>query len=400
MSFRTVAPDRTADVVAGAPRALWSRTGGAALRAGRTAAALLALMLAVVLALAMPAAAFADDGGSSTVDGVTVTDSITDTENLLGDNLGKVTDAINSTKSETGVTLRLLFLPNFAESTDPDQWTSDVLESTDPVANTVMLAVASEDGNLVVAVSSNSDSWLKDQQTVDSLSEAALAPLTEGDTPDWSGSAIALADRIKEIRHPSPGEWASRHRVVLIAVAVVVVVAVAAVAVAVVVRRRATRARRQIERRRRRRHAGGRGRPAPSGSDGADASGDAGDGDASGSDGEGDGTEEAGDPAADGSDGDDGSDAGTATATGVHGPDALERIADGVSADISTVGDGSGAATIVIRGVADIDVDLDAPSGASSAAAADTASGDDGGDPPDDGADDDADHAKYRPPRQ
>ena len=43
------------------------------------------------------------------------------------------------------------------------------MESLDPKPNTVLLAVASNDGNLVVAVSSNSDEWLKKKSTVDAL---------------------------------------------------------------------------------------------------------------------------------------------------------------------------------------------------------------------------------------
>lgn len=69
------------------------------------------------------------------------------------------------------------------------------MESLDPKPNTVLLAVASNDGNLVVAVSSNSDEWLKKKSTVDALSDAAQKPLMES-TPDWSKSATDMMDQI------------------------------------------------------------------------------------------------------------------------------------------------------------------------------------------------------------
>ena len=58
-----------------------------------------------------------------------------------------------------------------------------------------MLAVASNDGNLVVAVSSNSEEWLKKKSTVDALSDAAQKPLMESD-PDWAKSATDMMNQI------------------------------------------------------------------------------------------------------------------------------------------------------------------------------------------------------------
>ena len=69
------------------------------------------------------------------------------------------------------------------------------MESMNPKPNTVMLAVASNDGNLVVVVSKNSDTWLLDNKTVDKLSEAAQQPLLEN-PPSWSGAATAMMDQI------------------------------------------------------------------------------------------------------------------------------------------------------------------------------------------------------------
>ncbi|PLS30147.1 hypothetical protein Uis1B_2030 [Bifidobacterium margollesii] len=206
--------------------------------------ALFTALCLIVACLAGPTSAWAADpttkptagataspsgGASSSTSGIekmTITEDITDTENLLGDNLGKVMDSVKSTKSETGVRVKLLFIPNFIEGEDPQQWAARVLKSTNPDPNTVMLAVASEQGNLVVAVSSNSDEWLKSQKTVDDLSQAALSPLTEGDTPDWSGSAIAMMDQIKTVKKTSTsssitnlGVWIFVGCLVLLAVA-------------------------------------------------------------------------------------------------------------------------------------------------------------------------------------
>lgn len=199
----------------------------------------------------------ADQSGSGSEDNqsaVTVTDNITDTENLLGDNLGKVTDAIDSTKQETGVTVKLLYLPKFAEGKDPEEWATDVLNSTNPEPNTVLLAVASEDGNLVVAISKNSDKWLQD--AAGEMSSAALKPLTEGDTPDWSGSAIALTDQIKAAKTTSTPSAASHIGVGVFIVALVVLVVASGVFFVLHKKghsRARSRAEKQLARRQRRR---------------------------------------------------------------------------------------------------------------------------------------------------
>ena len=157
---------------------------------------------------------------------MTITDSITDTENLLGGDAAAVSDAINKTKAETGVSVRLIYLPNFMEGVDPEQWASQVLESTSPEPNTVMLAVATQDGNLVVAVSSNSDEWLKKTETVNELSEAAVGPiLANPSDPDWPGSANEMMEAIKKAKTTSTsstataiGVWAFAGGLVVLAV--------------------------------------------------------------------------------------------------------------------------------------------------------------------------------------
>lgn len=85
-------------------------------------------------------------------------DSITDTENLLGSDFSRVSDAITETRKTTGVSVRLLYVAHFPEGKKTASWAANLLNSLEPPSNTVMLAVGSDDGSLVVAVSSNSDS--------------------------------------------------------------------------------------------------------------------------------------------------------------------------------------------------------------------------------------------------
>lgn len=144
--------------------------------------------------------AAASSSGSSSA---RISDAITDTQNLLGGDLSSVTDAIAHTKKETGVTVRLLYLAQFEAGKNPDTWTSQLLESLNPQPNTVMLAVASQDGNLVVAVSSNSDEWLRKQSTVDDLSKAALHPIVADSTPDWAASAKDMMNAIVQEKKTS-----------------------------------------------------------------------------------------------------------------------------------------------------------------------------------------------------
>ena len=200
--------------------------------------------LAATLALIMwiTPVGLADETGEDTdpdLDGGALTSSITDTENLLGSNVTEVTDAVDQLHEQTGVSVRLLYLSSFsAGEGQVDQWASDVLESTDPEPNTVLLAVASHDGNLVVAVSANSDEWLHRQSTVDELSQAALDPLVENDTPDWSASALDMIEQINVVYRT-----ATSPSVIVIGAAALggVVVILAIVVVVMLVRRRRRR---------------------------------------------------------------------------------------------------------------------------------------------------------------
>ncbi|WEV46010.1 TPM domain-containing protein [Bifidobacterium sp. ESL0690] len=179
------------------------------------------------LGFASPAQAASQSTGELSAD-------VTDPQNLLGGSVSKVNDEIASTKQETGVTVRLLYLANFTGTKDPDKWAGESLQSTKPPANTVLLAVASNDGRLVVAVSHNSDNWLKDNDHVSQLSQAALGPIQKGDNPDWSGSACAMMDEIKVLHK----QEASKKPKIIIGVSVGVVVVLIAVGVVVMLRKR------------------------------------------------------------------------------------------------------------------------------------------------------------------
>ncbi len=160
--------------------------------------------------------------------GMTITDNITDTENLLGSNVAEITDAIEQTKTDTGVTVRLLYLASFNSDQEPDVWASSLLESLDPDPNTVLLAVASNDGNLVVAVSSNSDEWLKKTSTVEALSDAAQKPLMES-TPNWAKSATDMMDQIaleRQTSTSSHARWLGIGGMVAVLILLVVVILV------------------------------------------------------------------------------------------------------------------------------------------------------------------------------
>ncbi len=91
---------------------------------------------------------------------------------MLGSNLTKVTDAISSTYDSTGVSVKLSYMLHFEGVEDPDQWAQEALDATNPKPNTVLLAVALNDGKLVVAVSGNSESWLYNKTTSDQLLKA------------------------------------------------------------------------------------------------------------------------------------------------------------------------------------------------------------------------------------
>ncbi|KAA8818005.1 hypothetical protein CSQ85_10190 [Bifidobacterium rousetti] len=191
---------------------------------------MICLTLAVALAAALPApSAFAVQTG-------TMTNEITDPQNLLGSNVSTVSDRIKQTEEETGVHVHLQYVESFGADDKPSQWAKQVLEATNPEPNTVLLAVASGDGNLVVAVSSNSDEWLRDEKTVDELSRAATAPLAKQDDQDWSGAAIAMMDEIKQQKQTSTNS--RTIRIGLIVMGCVLVLLVIVIVTTVTLRRR------------------------------------------------------------------------------------------------------------------------------------------------------------------
>ncbi|WP_163196011.1 TPM domain-containing protein [Bifidobacterium platyrrhinorum] len=169
-------------------------------------------------------------------DSATLTDSITDTQNLLGSNVSAVTDRIKKTEEKTGVHVRLMYVDSFQTKKKTSDLVCAALESTDPAPNTVLLAVASGDGSLAVCVSRNSDEWLRDQKTVDALSDAAMQPLTKQGEQDWSGAAIAMMEEIEQQKQTSTTSGSIRIGVIVMGGVLAVLVVV--IVVTVIVRRR------------------------------------------------------------------------------------------------------------------------------------------------------------------
>lgn len=220
------------------PASVRGRFSGSAKAFQRLVCAIAVVVATVLGSMWITADAYADDSSSTGTDAnssVTITDNITDTENLLGSHATEVSDAIAKTEKETGVHVHLLYLSSFNSEQTPQKWASTVLESTKPKANTVLLAVAANDGNLVVSVSSNSDEWLKQQKTVDALSEAAQQQLMES-TPNWSGAATAMMGQIAKSKKTSTSS--STVTIGAIAMGVALAAMVVLVVVMVIVRRR------------------------------------------------------------------------------------------------------------------------------------------------------------------
>lgn len=188
------------------------------------------------LILALMCALWITPIAASAADTATFTNDITDPQNLLGANASKVSDAMKRTEEQYGVHVRLQYVETFDTDRKATEWACDALEDTEPQPNTVLLAVASGDGNLAVCVSSNSDEWLRDQKTVDALSEAATRPLANQGKQDWAGSATSMMDEIAQRKRTST--TSGMVRIGVIAMGGVLVVLVVIVVAAVVVRRR------------------------------------------------------------------------------------------------------------------------------------------------------------------
>lgn len=193
---------------------------------------ILAVLLALGMAVAgcMPATAWAEGDGQASDDAQSSSGTyIVDTQNLLGDDFTKVSDAIAQTKEETGVLVRLTYLSSLNTTETPAQWAQSTMKSLDPAPNTVMLVVATDDANLAVVVSPDSDEWLHKQSTVDALSEAAYAPLavSGNETPDWAASALDMMAAIRNAKATSTSSTASSVGIVILAAVAVLLVAVA-----------------------------------------------------------------------------------------------------------------------------------------------------------------------------
>lgn len=178
---------------------------------------LVCLVIALMCALWVTPCAFAEGEG-------TLTENITDPQNLLGSNVSAVTDKIKETKQQSGVTVRLLYVESFGTEVKPTKWASGVLESLSPKPNTVLLAVASGDGKLVVVASGNSEDWLRNSKTMDALSEAATDKLAKSGAQDWSGAAIAMMDQIMLLKKTSTSGSLSKIAVIVLMCVVVVLI--------------------------------------------------------------------------------------------------------------------------------------------------------------------------------
>ncbi len=209
---------------------------------------MLMLVIAVALTGVIATTSYADEAAPSPTAAATtpsaedVSANIVDTQNLLGDNLGAVTDAIKETYERTGVTVRLIYVNSFNTDKQPDAWAAQTLKSLDPPPNTVLLAVASNDGNLAVVVSPDSAEWLRNRKTVDKLSEAASAPLTDdadANGPNWAKSAIDMMQAIQTAKSTSTSSTAASVGTIVM-IGAVAVLLVGAVVVIVVRRRRET----------------------------------------------------------------------------------------------------------------------------------------------------------------
>ncbi|WP_129869157.1 TPM domain-containing protein [Bifidobacterium pseudolongum] len=212
------------------------------------AVGMLMLVIAMALTGVIATPSYADEAAPSQTATATtpstedVAANIVDTQNLLGDNLGAVTDAIKETYERTGVTVRLIYVNSFNTDKQPDAWAAQTLKSLDPPPNTVLLAVASNDGNLAVVVSPDSAEWLRNRKTVDKLSEAASAPLTDdtdANGPNWAKSAIDMMQAIQTAKSTSTSSTAASVGTIVM-IGAVAVLLIGAVAVIVVRRRRET----------------------------------------------------------------------------------------------------------------------------------------------------------------
>jgi uncharacterized membrane protein YgcG len=160
-------------------------------RARRLVAILLAVLVVMAVIVPVPSAQAAVSKPQ-----------ITDTQNLLGAQGSAIQEKVDALQKDTGVTLNLLFVDSFnlkkLDKTTISKWVNARLDFTKPAKNTLLLAVASQDGQMALAVSKGSDSWLASQVDT-TLSDAAAAPLARKN-PNWTGSVTALIAAVRQAK--------------------------------------------------------------------------------------------------------------------------------------------------------------------------------------------------------
>ena len=121
---------------------------------------------------------------------------VVDDSGVLGGEAAEVTDAITEVQSDTGYTLYVVYVDSFTDPSNATAWARDVVTAKNMGPTEALLAVATEQRNLQVAVLDDSRIDFDRQQAV---GEAALETLRASGDPsaeDWAQAAVDAAETL------------------------------------------------------------------------------------------------------------------------------------------------------------------------------------------------------------
>ena len=130
---------------------------------------------------------------------------IVDDSGVLDGDASRVADAISEVQSDSGYTLYVVYVDSFTSPSDAEAWARDVVTAKNMGPREALVAVATEQRNLQVAV--RDDSRIDDARQ-EAIYNAAVEPLRGNSDPssaDWAESAVNAAEALGSGRSAGSG---------------------------------------------------------------------------------------------------------------------------------------------------------------------------------------------------
>lgn len=159
----------------------------------RVTAALVAMLIVLAPAATAHATAPVDLSGAYVLD---------EADALTASQQSKVEQAVQDLYSETQTQLFVVFVPSFSDPTDHTEWGRAVMEQNQIDTDGILLSVAVDERNY--DVQQTNETGISSSDVENAVNDALLPELKQG---DWSGAAVAFADRLTQSQAPVDLTW-------------------------------------------------------------------------------------------------------------------------------------------------------------------------------------------------